>query len=118
MPRTCPAAVAEQVQAAQSSAIAHLDTSVCCHAGTHDRDRHRSRWDEAMDEIEWEAAEVLVVGSSRVGQLARVFLGSAAIKIVRYSPVPVLVVPAAVAADWPRRSRRSHRSTEQIPMPA
>jgi hypothetical protein len=28
-----------------------------------------------------------------------VFLGSAAIKIVRYSPVPVVVVPAAVAAE-------------------
>jgi hypothetical protein len=31
-----------------------------------------------------------VVGSSRAGRLARVFLGSAAIKIVRYSPVPVV----------------------------
>ncbi len=35
----------------------------------------------------------------RVGHLARVFLGSGAIKIVRYSPVPVVVVPAAVAAE-------------------
>jgi len=41
---------------------------------------------------------VLVVGSSPVGALARVFLGSKAIKIVRYSPVPVVVVPAGVAA--------------------
>jgi nucleotide-binding universal stress UspA family protein len=52
-----------------------------------------------MDEVEWEADEVLVVGSSRFGRLARVFLGSTAIKIVRYSPVPVVVVPAAVAAE-------------------
>jgi nucleotide-binding universal stress UspA family protein len=58
-----------------------------------------SRWDEAMDDLEWEPGEVLVVGSSRVGRLARVFLGSKAIKIVRYSPVPVVVVPAAVAAE-------------------
>lgn len=58
-----------------------------------------SRWDEAMDDLEWEPGEVLVVGSSRVGRLARVFLGSSAIKIVRYSPVPVVVVPAAVATE-------------------
>ncbi|HEY5877459.1 MAG TPA: universal stress protein [Nakamurella sp.] len=58
-----------------------------------------SRWDEAMDDLEWESGEVLVVGSSRVGRLARVFLGSKAIKIVRYSPVPVVVVPAAIAAE-------------------
>jgi nucleotide-binding universal stress UspA family protein len=53
----------------------------------------------AMDQLEWEPGEVLVVGSSPVGALARVFLGSRAIKIVRYSPVPVLVVPAAIAAE-------------------
>jgi len=58
-----------------------------------------SSWGEAMDEIDWEAGEVLVVGSSPVGHLARVFLGSGAIKIVRYSPVPVVVVPAAVASE-------------------
>ena len=52
-----------------------------------------------MDDLEWEPGEVLVVGSSRVGRLARVFLGSRAIKIVRYSPVPVVVVPAAIAAE-------------------
>ena len=49
-----------------------------------------SHWDEAMDDIAWEPTEVRVVGSSGAGRLARVFLGSAAIKIVRYSPVPVV----------------------------
>ena len=49
--------------------------------------------------MDWEPTEVLVVGSSRAGRLARVFLGSAAIKIVRYAPVPVVVVPAALAAE-------------------
>ena len=55
-------------------------------------------WSEAMDELDWIPGEVLVVGSSPVGALARVFLGSKAIKIVRYAPVPVVVVPAGVAA--------------------
>ena len=58
-----------------------------------------SGWVDAMDELEWEPGEVLVVGSSPIGPLARVFLGSRAIKIVRYSPVPVMVVPAGIAAE-------------------
>jgi nucleotide-binding universal stress UspA family protein len=52
-----------------------------------------------MDDVDWDAGEILVVGSSHVGHLARVFLGSGAIKIVRYSPVPVVVVPSSVAAE-------------------
>ena len=56
-------------------------------------------WADAMEELEWEPGEVLVVGSSPTGPLARVFLGSRAIKIIRYSPVPVIIVPAAVASE-------------------
>lgn len=56
-------------------------------------------WADAMEELAWEPGEVLVVGSSPTGPLARVFLGSRAIKIIRYSPVPVIVVPAAVASE-------------------
>ena len=50
-------------------------------------------WEEALDDIEWADGDVLVVGSSSVGPIARVFLGSRAAKIVRHSPVPVVVVP-------------------------
>ncbi len=50
-------------------------------------------WEEALDALPWEDGEVLVVGSSRLGPLRRVFLGSNSAKIVRSSPVPVLVVP-------------------------
>ena len=52
-----------------------------------------SSWDEAIDDVEWEDGDVLLVGSSSVGPVARVFLGSRAAKIVRNSPVPVVVVP-------------------------
>lgn len=55
-------------------------------------------WADVMDDVEWQPGEILVVGSSPLGTLARVFLGSRATKIIRYSPVPVLVVPAAVAS--------------------
>ncbi|ANF31602.1 hypothetical protein A0130_07885 [Leifsonia xyli] len=50
-------------------------------------------WEAAIEDIGWEPGEVLVVGSSTLGPLARVFLGSHAAKIVRHSPVPVVVVP-------------------------
>ena len=60
-------------------------------------------WDEALEDIEWRDGDVLVVGSSAVGPVARVFLGSRASKIVRHSPVPVVVVPRHAAADSPSR---------------
>ena len=50
-------------------------------------------WAEALDDIGWEPGDVLVVGSSDLGPVAQVFLGSRATKILRHSPVPVIVVP-------------------------
>lgn len=88
-----------QVQAAQDVAVAHLGDLDLLPDGTTTMIATGSGWADAIDEVEWQAGEVLVVGSSRIGHLARVFLGSGAIKIVRYSPVPVLVVPASVAAE-------------------
>jgi nucleotide-binding universal stress UspA family protein len=51
------------------------------------------RWDDALDALTWADGEVLVVGSSRLGGGSRIFLGTNAIKIVRGSPVPTVVVP-------------------------
>ncbi|MGO4301282.1 universal stress protein [Leifsonia sp. RAF41] len=53
-------------------------------------------WESAMADVAWEPDELLVVGSSTLGPIARVFLGSHAAKIVRHSPVPVVVVPHGV----------------------
>lgn len=50
-------------------------------------------WGVAMDSLEWDRGDVLVVGSSSTHRLSRVFLGSSASKILRHSPVPVVVVP-------------------------
>jgi nucleotide-binding universal stress UspA family protein len=50
-------------------------------------------WEEAVDEVGWHPGDVLVIGSSELGPVARVFLGSRATKILRNSPVPVIVVP-------------------------
>ena len=60
---------------------------------------HGRDWDEAFESIEWDAGDVLVVGSSDAGPVARVFLGSRATKIVRHTPVPVLVVPRSAAQE-------------------
>jgi nucleotide-binding universal stress UspA family protein len=56
-------------------------------------------WDAALDDLEWGDGDVLVVGSSSMGPIARVFLGSRSSKIVRHSPVPVVVVPRGAAEE-------------------
>jgi nucleotide-binding universal stress UspA family protein len=61
---------------------------------------HGRDWDEAFESIEWEPGEVLVIGSSETGPVARVFLGSRATKIVRHAPVPVIVVPRAAVEEY------------------
>ena len=50
-------------------------------------------WDQALDDAEWYDGEVLALGTSPRGDIARVFLGSRGAKIMRHSPVPVLVLP-------------------------
>ncbi|MGA9872481.1 MAG: universal stress protein [Rhodococcus sp. (in: high G+C Gram-positive bacteria)] len=50
-------------------------------------------WPAAVHSIPFTGADLLVVGSSRLGPIARVFLGSSASKIIRHAPVPTVVVP-------------------------
>jgi nucleotide-binding universal stress UspA family protein len=50
-------------------------------------------WKGALGAVDWHGAEILVIGSSSEGRRSRVFLGSNAARIIRHSPVPVLVVP-------------------------
>ncbi|CCH79679.1 conserved hypothetical protein [Nostocoides japonicum T1-X7] len=52
-------------------------------------------WSRAIGNVPWAEGDLLVVGSSTVAPAARLFLGSGASKIVRSSPVPVLLVPRA-----------------------
>jgi nucleotide-binding universal stress UspA family protein len=60
---------------------------------------HGEDWEEALNDIEWEDGDLLVIGSSESGPVARVFLGSRAAKITRHSPVPVVVVPRETAKE-------------------
>ncbi|MDT5211376.1 MAG: hypothetical protein QOF67_3791 [Mycobacterium sp.] len=50
-------------------------------------------WDDALDAVDWQDGDLLAIGTSPVGGIARVFLGSRGSKILRHSPVPVLVLP-------------------------
>lgn len=50
-------------------------------------------WGQALDDAEWRDGEILALGSSPRGGIAHVFLGSHGTKIMRVSPVPVLVLP-------------------------
>lgn len=50
-------------------------------------------WEDALSNLEWLSGEVLALGSSRMGVIQRVFLGSNAGKIMRASHVPVMVLP-------------------------
>jgi len=50
-------------------------------------------WAHALAAADWEDGEVLALGTRPRGDMARVFLGSRSAKIIRHSPVPVLVLP-------------------------
>lgn len=77
----------EQMAQTQAALRAELDddTEFVVASGT--------SWDDALSAVDWLPHELLVLGSSSAGTLQRVFLGTSATKIVRHSPVPVLVVP-------------------------
>ena len=57
-------------------------------------------WQAALRAIPWQPNEVLVVGSSSLGLLARISLGSHAVKILRHAPVPVIMVPRRATGDY------------------
>ena len=59
-------------------------------------------WEAALNDVDWQDGDLLVIGSSESGPVARVFLGSRAAKIVRHAPMPVLVVPRGTASSCPR----------------
>ena len=69
--------------------------------------------EEAVDGLDWDDGEVLVIGSSRLARARSIFLGSTANRILRALPVPMLVVPSgyelkqddpATPTDTPREA--------------
>lgn len=53
--------------------------------------------EDAVAHLSWEPGELAVVGSSRLAQPRRLFLGSTAAKMLHELPVPMVVVPRTTA---------------------
>ncbi len=49
--------------------------------------------DDALDNLRWDQNDLVAVGSGHLGEPQRVFLGSTAARILRWTTAPVLVVP-------------------------
>lgn len=56
--------------------------------------------EEAVDRLDWEDGDILLIGSSRLAQQRATFLGTTANRILRALPVPMIVVPR----DYTRHS--------------
>ncbi len=82
-----------QAGAAQDEALKALKESGKAPEEVESVVAHGRTWGAAVDRLDWDRDEVLVLGSSEAGVIERIFLGSNASKIVRHSPVPVVVVP-------------------------
>ena len=89
----------EQVRAAGNAALEQVADLPAAPAAVEAVVGHGESWEEALEDVDWDDGDVLVVGSSSIGPVARVFLGSRASKIVRHSPVPVVLVPRGRAAE-------------------
>ncbi len=50
--------------------------------------------EQALDSVEWEDGELLVLGTTSHRSIKSVFPGPHGAKIIRYSPVPILVTSA------------------------
>ncbi len=100
----------EAVAIAKEAGVGNVETVVASGRG----------WDGALRGIDWAPGDVLVFGSSRLGQLARVFLGSTASKILRHTPVPALVIPSGTttwSCDPPGRLGQRRSTMVATPMP-
>lgn len=78
-----------QAMQAQKKAIASLPAKPPVTASVADG----KTWKSAFNSLAWKDGEMIAVGSSSLGPLLRVFLGSNAAKIVRNAPAPCIVLP-------------------------
>ncbi|MCY1234625.1 Universal stress protein [compost metagenome] len=54
---------------------------------------HGRTIEECIDDLEWDDGEILIVGSSRLAERNKLFIGSTANKVLRALPVPMVVIP-------------------------
>ncbi|NUU32234.1 universal stress protein [Arthrobacter sp. C9C5] len=68
--------------------------------------------EEAVDRLDWEDGEILLIGSSRLARSRSIFLGSTANRILRALPVPMIVVPSDYELKHLNQSPSSDTSRE------
>lgn len=73
---------------------------------------HGGSVEEAVDRLDWEDGEVLLIGSSRLARSSSIFLGSTANRILRALPVPMIVVPSDYEFKQPNHSTSNEPSRE------
>ena len=73
--------------------LAHLKADNVVSADTEVEVVMGNGWDQALDAVDWVDGDVLVLGSTSRRNIKGVFLGSHSAKIIRHSPVPVVVLP-------------------------
>ena len=54
---------------------------------------HGRTIEEAIDDLEWDDGEIMIVGSSRLAEKNKLFIGSTANKVLLALPVPMVVIP-------------------------
>ncbi|SDL51339.1 Nucleotide-binding universal stress protein, UspA family [Arthrobacter sp. ov407] len=64
---------------------------------------HGRSIEEAVDRLDWEDGEILLIGSSRLAKGRSIFLGSTANRILRALPVPMIVVPSDYELKQPNQ---------------
>ncbi|MBG6054723.1 nucleotide-binding universal stress UspA family protein [Salinibacterium sp. CAN_S4] len=57
--------------------------------------------EDAVEKLDWRADEIALVGSSRLAQPSKIFLGVTANRMLHSLPVPLIVVPTAAAINSP-----------------
>jgi nucleotide-binding universal stress UspA family protein len=83
-----------QATAMQEQAVEKLSSAGILPEGAERVVASGRSWAYAIDRLPWQRDEVLVVGpASSATLMSRLFRGSSPAKIVRHSPVPVIVVP-------------------------
>ena len=55
--------------------------------------------EDAVSHLDWQGGEIVLVGSSRLAQPRRLFLGSTAAKMLKEITVPVIVVPRTTRTE-------------------
>lgn len=83
--------VAEVLEAARAALPAEIDVDVAVAEG--------ESIEDAVAALPWDPAEIAVVGSSRLAQPRRLFLGNTAAKMLHELPVPLIVVPRTLDAS-------------------